>query len=149
MSESVAPRQGTVINSEADPGRWWALGVISLATLMVVLDATRTGLAILPLTVAVIASSGIVTALMRTVPPRIIPSVSFLLCAGAQVWFSRIGPRDAYLRSHAMSATAAVVHGFSSGFLVGAGVRALGAVLTFVLVSATPQEAAGARMASV
>jgi EmrB/QacA subfamily drug resistance transporter len=183
-------------------------------------SALRTGLAILPLTAAVIIGSGVITGLMRVVPPRIILGVSFLLCAGGQVWFAAIGVHNAYvsdllgpelivglgmagvlvtatnlallgvgghdsgvasglvsaaqqvggsigtallntvaadatasyLTSHAgtpLLAAHAAVHGFSYGFLVGAGVFALGALVTFALVTATPQEAAGAGMAGV
>jgi EmrB/QacA subfamily drug resistance transporter len=53
-------------------------------------SALKTGVAILPLTLVIMAGSGIVTALMRVVPPRVIISVSFLICAVALVWFSRI-----------------------------------------------------------
>jgi EmrB/QacA subfamily drug resistance transporter len=59
-------------------------------------SALKTGMAILPLTLVVIVGSGIVTGLMRVVPPRIIISASFLLCAVALVWFSRIGLHSSY-----------------------------------------------------
>lgn len=187
-------------------------------------SALKTGLAILPLTLVVVVGSGLITGLMRFVPPRLILAVSFLLCAGAQVWFSRIGPQDAYashvlgpelivgfgmagvlvpatnlallgvgghdsgvasgllsaaqqvggsigtallntvaadatasyLTSHQAASLAggqslvarATVHGFSVGFLVGACVFVLGALVSFALVRASARQAAGAGMAS-
>ncbi|MFI0939351.1 MFS transporter [Streptomyces sp. NPDC021020] len=53
-------------------------------------SALKTGVAILPLTLVIMVGSGVVTGLMRVVPPRLIISASFLICAVALVWFSRI-----------------------------------------------------------
>jgi EmrB/QacA subfamily drug resistance transporter len=58
----------------------------------------KTGLAILPLTLVIMVGSGIVTGLMRVVPPKLIIAVSFFVCAGALVWFSRIGVQNHYLQ---------------------------------------------------
>jgi EmrB/QacA subfamily drug resistance transporter len=186
-------------------------------------SALKTGFAILPLTLVVIVGSGIVTGLMRVVPPRIIISASFLICAAAVVWFSRIGLHSSYpgqllgpeivvglgmagvlvpvtnlallgvgghdsgvasglvsaaqqvggsigtallntvaatttthylTRHHASSAALrqeimakGAVHGYSVGFLVAAGVFAVGAVTSLLLINADSGETAGAQMA--
>jgi EmrB/QacA subfamily drug resistance transporter len=59
-------------------------------------SALKTGFAMLPLATVVILGSGAVTGLMRLISPRIIISGSFLICAIALVWFSRIGPQASY-----------------------------------------------------
>ncbi|MFI0480121.1 DHA2 family efflux MFS transporter permease subunit [Actinomadura sp. 9N215] len=64
-------------------------------------SALKTGLALLPLTLVVVVGAGVVTALMRVVPPRTIITVSFLVCAVALVWFSRIGADTSYV-SHVL-----------------------------------------------
>jgi EmrB/QacA subfamily drug resistance transporter len=60
-------------------------------------SALKAGLAMLPLASVVIAGSGSVIGVMRFVSPRIIISVSFLICAGALVWFSRITAQNSYV----------------------------------------------------
>lgn len=60
-------------------------------------SALKTGLAMLPLASVVIVASGSVAGLMRVVSPRFIISGSFLICAIALVWFSRIGPQNDYV----------------------------------------------------
>ncbi|GAA3590649.1 MFS transporter [Kineosporia mesophila] len=46
--ESVdrAPSQGSALDGEPDPRRWWALGIIAIAQLMVVLDASIVNIAL-------------------------------------------------------------------------------------------------------
>lgn len=188
-------------------------------------SALKAGLAMLPLASVVIVGSGAVTGLMRLVSPRGIISCSFVICAVALVWFSRItvggsyvghvlGPeivvgigiagilvpatnlallgisgRDSgvasglvsaaqqvggsigtallntvaatvtasYLVSHhaanahmqRLTIARATVHGYSVGFLVAAGVFAVGALASFALFNASAKEAAGAGIATV
>lgn len=60
-------------------------------------SALRTGLAMLPLATVVIIGSGAITGVMRVASPKIIISVSFLICAVALVWFSRVGAEHHYV----------------------------------------------------
>ena len=57
----------------------------------------RTGLAMLPLATVVIIGSGAITGVMRLASPKIIISISFLICAVALLWFSRIGAEPHYV----------------------------------------------------
>jgi EmrB/QacA subfamily drug resistance transporter len=60
-------------------------------------SALKTGFAYLPLTVGIIFGAGIVTGLMRFVPPRVIIAAGFLCCAGGLLWFSRIGLHTSFV----------------------------------------------------
>ena len=60
-------------------------------------SALKTGLAMLPLASVVIVASGSMAGLMRVVSARILVSVSFLICAVALLWFSRIGVQNDYV----------------------------------------------------
>lgn len=60
-------------------------------------SALRTGLAMLPLATVVIIGSGAITGVMRVASPKIIISSSFVICAIALVWFSRVGAEHHYV----------------------------------------------------
>lgn len=79
-------------------------------------SALKTGVAILPLTLVIMIGSGVVTALMRVVPPKVIISASFLICAIALVWFSRITV-DSSFTSHILGPELVVGFGMA-GILV-------------------------------